>query len=72
MVASLHHDLISPVVDAPGDVVGQGDPDSVFSLAPGQVAGLSGVPGSGLTRLGLSLIPTQRQELWPFLTYVDG
>jgi len=28
----------------------------LFSLAPGQVAGLSGIPGSGLTRLGLALI----------------
>lgn len=35
------------------------DPDgaeSVLSLAPGQVAGLTGVPGSGLTRIGMSLL----------------
>ncbi|GMR02028.1 MAG: hypothetical protein BMS9Abin20_0354 [Acidimicrobiia bacterium] len=30
--------------------------DDVFSLAPGQIAGLSGLPGSGLTRVGLSLL----------------
>jgi len=30
--------------------------DTVLSLAPGQVAGLTGVPGSGLTRIGMSLL----------------
>jgi hypothetical protein len=30
--------------------------DQLFSLAPGEVAGLTGIPGTGLTRLGLSLI----------------
>jgi len=30
--------------------------DNVLSLAPGQVAGLTGVPGSGLTRIGMSLL----------------
>jgi hypothetical protein len=29
---------------------------SVLSLAPGQIAGLSGIPGSGLTRIGMSLL----------------
>jgi hypothetical protein len=32
------------------------DVDSILQLAPGQIAGLSGLPGSGLTRVGLSLI----------------
>jgi hypothetical protein len=45
MVASLHRDDIASIDDR-----------SLFALAPGQVAGLSGLPGSGLTRLGLSLI----------------
>lgn len=31
-------------------------PEVPLELAPGQVAGLSGIPGSGLTRIGLSLI----------------
>jgi hypothetical protein len=30
--------------------------EEIFALGPGQVAGLSGLPGSGLTRIGLSLI----------------
>jgi hypothetical protein len=30
--------------------------DPFFTLAPGQIAGLSGLPGSGLTRVGLSLL----------------
>lgn len=30
--------------------------EGLLTLGPGQVAGLSGLPGSGLTRLGLSLI----------------
>lgn len=30
--------------------------EELLTLGPGQVAGLSGLPGSGLTRLGLSLI----------------
>jgi hypothetical protein len=29
---------------------------SVLSLAPGQIAGLSGIPGSGLTRIGMSML----------------
>jgi hypothetical protein len=36
-----------PLVESRGELL---------TLAPGQVAGLSGLPGSGLTRLGLSLI----------------
>jgi len=28
----------------------------MLSLAPGQIAGLSGIPGSGLTRIGMSLL----------------
>lgn len=28
----------------------------VLSLAPGQIAGLTGIPGSGLTRIGMSLL----------------
>jgi len=30
--------------------------EKIFTLGPGQVAGLSGIPGSGLTRLGLALL----------------
>ena len=29
---------------------------NVLSLAPGQIAGLTGIPGSGLTRIGMSLL----------------
>ncbi len=36
---------------APEDVL-----DTIFSLAPGQIAGLSGLPGSGLTRVGLAML----------------
>jgi len=39
------------LLDAPRTDVG-----SILQLGPGQIAGLSGVPGSGLTRVGLSLI----------------
>lgn len=30
--------------------------EGIFRLGPGQVAGLSGIPGSGLTRIGLALL----------------
>jgi hypothetical protein len=62
MVASLHPDLqrgepdIASIDIAPAAPGSQIDDGSLFALAPGQVAGLSGLPGSGLTRLGLSLI----------------
>ena len=54
--------LVVPSLDISSDYVSsdgaenQIDGESPFALAPGQVAGLSGLPGSGLTRLGLSLI----------------
>lgn len=51
MVASLHREDIASV-----DIEAPRDGEAIFTLAPGQVAGLSGLPGSGLTRLGLSLI----------------
>jgi hypothetical protein len=34
----------------------------LLTLAPGQIAGLSGLPGSGLTRIGLSLIAPYAAE----------
>lgn len=52
MVAALQHTVDS-------STLGQRDfkqVDDLLSLAPGQVAGLSGIPGSGLTRIGLSLL----------------
>ena len=51
MVAATHRDDIASVA-----IDEQVDDEAVFVLAPGQVAGLAGLPGSGLTRLGLSLI----------------
>jgi hypothetical protein len=36
--------------------------EEIFTLGPGQVAGLSGLPGSGLTRVGLSLIAPYAQQ----------
>jgi len=33
-----------------------GHANELLTLAPGQIAGLSGIPGSGLTRIGLSLL----------------
>jgi hypothetical protein len=33
-----------------------GHAKGLLTLAPGQIAGLSGIPGSGLTRIGLSLL----------------
>ena len=52
MVATLQH----PVDSLPAT---QRDPiriSDVLSLAPGQIAGLTGIPGSGLTRIGMSLL----------------
>ena len=56
MVASLHRDDITSVDTALVDIERQTDDGTMLALAPGQVAGLSGLPGSGLTRLGLSMI----------------
>lgn len=42
--------------DASIDVARIPVPITTFILEPGQIAGLSGVPGSGMTRLGLSLL----------------
>lgn len=52
MVASLQRENRTPI-DLEGRIR---EVEEILSLAPGQVAGLSGLPGSGLTRLGLSLI----------------
>ncbi len=52
MVATLEH-----LVDS--STLQQRDFEQVknlLTLAPGQVAGLSGIPGSGLTRIGMSLL----------------
>jgi len=43
--------------------------EDVFSLSPGQIAGLSGTPGSGMTRVGLSLIAPYASQ--GHLAYLD-
>ena len=53
-----HLDQITPLVAVETPGVEAGD---VFSLSPGQIAGLSGLPGSGLTKLGLSLIAVEQE-----------
>ncbi len=65
MVATLEHlvdssTLLRPDSDQVGDVL---------SLAPGQIAGLTGVPGSGLTRIGMSLLAPYAAR--GSLVYVD-
>ena len=50
-------------------VAPEGVYDSIFTLAPGQIAGLSGLPGSGLTRLGLAMLASYA-ERGP-LVYLD-
>lgn len=58
MVASLHREDIA-LVDFDKRMR---EVEEIFTLGPGQVAGLSGLPGTGLTRVGLSLIaPYARQ-----------
>ena len=61
-----HLDQITPLVavETPGVEAGE-----VFSLSPGQIAGLSGLPGSGLTRVGLSLIAPYASQ--GHLAYLD-
>ena len=46
-----------------------GGAEEMFSLSPGQIAGLSGIPGSGLTRVGLSLIAPYASQ--GHLAYLD-
>jgi len=58
VVATLQHSINSSTLESP---VHAPDP-SVLTLAPGQVAGLSGLPGSGLTRIGLSLLAPHVQH----------
>jgi hypothetical protein len=56
VVVQLQH--LTPVRDPErdqGDDSGRGIGNSL-SLAPGQIAGLSGLPGSGLTRFGIALL----------------
>ena len=52
MVASLHREDVASI-DFDGRLR---EVEEIFTLGPGQVAGLSGLPGTGLTRVGLSLI----------------
>jgi hypothetical protein len=52
VVATLQH-LVDSSSTELRDLIGISD---VLSLAPGQVAGLSGIPGSGLTRIGMSML----------------
>ncbi len=63
MVASLQHDAYPGY--EPTVTVGYSpqnddrrirEAEGIFTLGPGQVAGLSGIPGSGLTRIGLALL----------------
>ena len=58
MVASLHRENRLPV-DFDRRIR---EVEEMFFLGPGQVAGLSGLPGSGLTRVGLSLIAPYAQQ----------
>lgn len=68
MVASLQREKTSiEVVSVDIDQQPQ-EIEEIFTLGPGQVAGLSGLPGSGLTRVGLSLIaPYATQGALAFL-----
>lgn len=52
MVATLHH-LVDSSTRYQRD---REEITDLLSLAPGQIAGLTGIPGSGLTRIGLSLL----------------
>lgn len=52
MVTRLHHSVALTTLETPDIAHDFG----LLSLAPGQIAGLSGLPGSGLTRIGLSLL----------------
>jgi hypothetical protein len=64
VVAQLEH--ISPGVSV--DTPGRGA-EEIMSLSPGQIAGLSGVPGSGLTKVGISLIAPYASQ--GHLAYLD-
>ena len=64
MVAEL--ELIAPVAPAVSRDRGV---EEIFSLSPGQIAGLTGIPGSGLTRVGLSLIAPYASQ--GHLAYLD-
>lgn len=52
MVATLQHPVDLSTLPRP-DTERVND---LLSLAPGQIAGLSGIPGSGLTRIGMALL----------------
>lgn len=54
MVASLQR--VEPLVGQPREEPTGRWGEGPWGLAPGQIAGLDGQPGSGLTRLGLSLL----------------
>ena len=55
MVATLQHSVDSSTLLAP-DLPTNQQLFDLLTLAPGQIAGLSGIPGSGLTRIGMSLL----------------
>lgn len=64
VIAQLEH--ISPGVSV--GTPGRGA-EEIISLSPGQIAGLSGVPGSGLTKVGISLIAPYASQ--GHLAYLD-
>ncbi len=55
MVATLQHSVDSSTLLTP-DLSTNQQLFDLLTLAPGQIAGLSGIPGSGLTRIGMSLL----------------
>ncbi len=57
MVAHLERIVSFQESSFQGTIIGSGAvPEEIVTLERGQIAGLSGVPGSGLTRIGLSLL----------------
>jgi len=55
VVTNLHQDAY-PGYEPTVTVGSSPQNDGIFRLDPGEVAGLSGIPGSGLTRIGLALL----------------
>ncbi len=60
---------LQPIAPGAPVEVRRGRADEVLTLSPGQIAGLSGLPGSGLTRMGLSLIAPYASQ--GHLAYLD-
>jgi hypothetical protein len=61
VVATLHHSvdsstLLRPDTEQIADLLANQQVGDLLTLAPGRIAGLSGIPGSGLTRIGMSLL----------------